>query len=250
MVYLYTIGNAACHRSYLNSSSIQVALYDDRLEVTSPGMLHDELTINQMKQGMSKIWNKGISEAFSYMNIIEAWGSGIPRILREAKEYGLREPELIEMGHDFRINLFRAESTYDKYGVVDPKLLYETSDSYSTKDIHDDPNGTKEINDGTNDTKDINDDTNGTNGTNGTNDTKDGTNGTKDGTKDGTNKTNDTNINRILTLILDNPEITQKDLCEQMSLSIRTVKRIVSDLQKNNIIKREGSSRKGKWIIM
>ena len=235
------IANAACHRSYLNSSSIQVALYDDRLEVTSPGMLHDELTINQMKQGMSKIWNKGISEAFSYMNIIEAWGSGIPRILREAKEYGLREPELIEMGHDFRINLFRAESTYDKYGVVDPKLLYETSDSYSTKDIHDDPNGTKEINDGTNDTKDINDDTNGT---------KDGTNGTKDGTKDGTNKTNDTNINRILALILDNPEITQKDLCEQMSLSIRTVKRIVSDLQKNNIIKREGSSRKGKWKIM
>ena len=33
------ISNAVCHRSYLTPGKIQVALFDDRLEVTSPGML-------------------------------------------------------------------------------------------------------------------------------------------------------------------------------------------------------------------
>ena len=73
------ISNAVCHRSYLSPGKIQVALFDDRLEVTSPGMLDSEITIEKMKTGLSKIRNRGIAAAFSYMNIVEAWGSGIPK---------------------------------------------------------------------------------------------------------------------------------------------------------------------------
>ena len=39
------ISNAVCHRSYLSPGSIQVAIYDDRLEVTSPGRLSPDLTL-------------------------------------------------------------------------------------------------------------------------------------------------------------------------------------------------------------
>ena len=115
------ISNAVCHRSYLTPGKIQVALFDDRLEVTSPGMLDSEITIEKMKSGLSKIRNRGIAAAFSYMNIVEAWGSGIPKMFREAKEYGLREPELIDMGSDFRINLYRKDAAIDQNGVIDPK---------------------------------------------------------------------------------------------------------------------------------
>lgn len=101
------ICNAVCHRSYLQPSNVQVALYDNRLEVTSPGMLSRDMTIERMKDGYSKIRNRGIASAFSYMKIIEGWGSGIPRMFEECKEYGLREPELIDAGGDFRINLYR-----------------------------------------------------------------------------------------------------------------------------------------------
>ena len=69
------ISNAVCHRSYLTPGKIQVALFDDRLEVTSPGMLDSEITIEKMKSGLSKIRNRGIAPAFSYMNIVEAWGA-------------------------------------------------------------------------------------------------------------------------------------------------------------------------------
>ena len=84
-------------------------------------MLDSEITIEKMKSGLSKIRNRGIAAAFSYMNIVEAWGSGIPKMFREAKEYGLREPELIDMGSDFRINLYRKKAAIDQNGVIDPK---------------------------------------------------------------------------------------------------------------------------------
>ena len=32
------IVNAVVHRSYIDHSSIQIAIYDDRLEITSPGL--------------------------------------------------------------------------------------------------------------------------------------------------------------------------------------------------------------------
>lgn len=104
------ICNAVCHRSYFQPSYVQVALYDDRLEVTSPGMLSREMTIEKMKEGYSKIRNRGIAHAFAYMKIIEGWGSGIPRMLEECVQYGLREPELIDAEGDFRINLYRKDA--------------------------------------------------------------------------------------------------------------------------------------------
>lgn len=116
------ITNAVCHRSYLCPGKVQVALFDDRLEVTSPGMLDKDLTIEKMRAGISKIRNGVIAKIFAYMNMIEAWGTGIPKIFEEAKDYGLREPELLDMGSDFRINLYRKELETDAYGVVDPKL--------------------------------------------------------------------------------------------------------------------------------
>ena len=51
--------------------------------------------------------NPAIANAFAYMKIIEKWGTGIPRIFRECKEYGLQEPELIDFDGDFRVNMYR-----------------------------------------------------------------------------------------------------------------------------------------------
>ena len=129
------IANAVCHRSYLAPEKIQVALYDDRLEVTSPGMLSRDLTIEKMKSGRSKLRNKGIAAVFSYLHLIEGWGSGIPKILEEAKEYGLREPELIDMDGAFRINLYRRPFEFDRFGVIDPRenVISETPAHYGSE---------------------------------------------------------------------------------------------------------------------
>ena len=55
------------------------------------------------------------------MNLIEGWGTGIPRLIREMKEYGLQEPEFIDMEIALRINLYR--------NVLDGELNMETPQS-------------------------------------------------------------------------------------------------------------------------
>ena len=58
--------------------------------------------------GQSKIPNKGISNICSQMGLVEAWGSGIKRILNAAEEYGLSKPRFQEFDNMFRVELFRS----------------------------------------------------------------------------------------------------------------------------------------------
>ena len=123
--------NAMVHRSYLDHGTIQVAVYDNRLEITSPGKLPMGQTMERMKEGYSKIRNEALAHAFAYMNLIEHWGSGIPRIIDKVKAAGLREPEFIGGEVDLRINIYRGQidGTVDPNSAVKPPLnRRETAD--------------------------------------------------------------------------------------------------------------------------
>ena len=106
--------NAHCHRNLLDESCIQVAVYDDSLEVTSPDGLYNGLTYEEVMNGHSKIRNKGIANIFSQMGLVEAWGSGIKRILNAAEEYGLPKPRFQEFDNMFRVELFRVNPITDQ----------------------------------------------------------------------------------------------------------------------------------------
>ena len=114
--------NAHCHRNLLDESCVQIAIYDDRLEVTSPGGLYNGLTYEEVMNGHSKIRNKGIANIFSQMGLVEAWGSGIKRILNEAEEYGLPKPRFQEFDNMFRVELFR-----NPYPMTDDKEKHRRS---------------------------------------------------------------------------------------------------------------------------
>lgn len=104
------IVNAVMHRSYLDESCIQISIFDDRVEILSPGMLYDGLDWEAAKSGRSKCRNAAIAEAFRYMRIVERWGTGIPRIIRQCREYGLPGPLFEESGDSVRIILYRRKS--------------------------------------------------------------------------------------------------------------------------------------------
>jgi len=101
------IVNAHCHRNLTDESCVQVAIYDDRLEVSSPGGLYGGLTFEEAMQGHSKLRNRVIANVFSQIGFIEAWGTGLRRICNAAKKYDLPEPDFIEMPESFRVNLYR-----------------------------------------------------------------------------------------------------------------------------------------------
>ena len=143
-------------------------------------MLMNGVTIEKMKEGYSKIRNRAIANAFSYMKIIEKWGSGIPRIIRECQEYGLPEPELIDFDGDFRINMYSQ-----------PSLIQA--------------------------------------GTIGTNSGTIGTNSDTIGTIIGIKVTSPEE--RVLTIMKQNAKVTQKELQKELGVSLRTVKRMIAELQ-------------------
>ena len=121
--------NAMVHRSYLDHGTIQVAVYDNRLEITSPGKLPMGQTLERMKEGYSKIRNEALAHAFSYMNLIEHWGSGIPRIIEKVKAAGLREPEFIGGEVDLRINIYRGQVDINDVNAKAPDNTDKMPDS-------------------------------------------------------------------------------------------------------------------------
>lgn len=104
------IVNAVTHRNYMDNSCVQVCIYDDRVEITSPGMLFGGLTLEMIMSGSSKIRNTGIAEIFSRMHIVEGWGTGVQRMLDGCKEYNIQPPKFTEIGDCFRVEFFRKKT--------------------------------------------------------------------------------------------------------------------------------------------
>lgn len=102
------IVNAVLHRSYVDEASIQVSIFDDRIEIDSPGMLYDGLSVADALSGKSKCRNKAIAEAFQYMKIIEGWGTGLPRLFRRREEMGLPKPKFEEFGDGIKVTICRS----------------------------------------------------------------------------------------------------------------------------------------------
>jgi len=99
--------NAIVHSDYSQRGApIRVVFLDDRIEVESLGILLSGLTIAEMKQGTSRIRNHVIARVFRELNLIEQWGTGVRRIFEEAKEQGLPEPKIEEVGMRLRLTIY------------------------------------------------------------------------------------------------------------------------------------------------
>lgn len=118
------IVNAHCHRCLFDSSCVQVAVYDDRLEVTSPGGLYNGLTYEEVMNGHSKLRNRAIANVFNQMGLVESWGTGIKRIVKAAESYGLPAPEIRAFDNMFRVNLYRRQilEIRDRFGDSEKKV--------------------------------------------------------------------------------------------------------------------------------
>lgn len=90
------LANALCHRDYaIGGGSVGVAIYDDRLEITSSGGLHFGLTVEDLyKPHESLPWNPLIANVFYKRGIIEAWGRGTLKIVELVKRAGLPKPDI------------------------------------------------------------------------------------------------------------------------------------------------------------
>ena len=105
------ICNAAFHRNYLEPSNVYVALFDDRLEIVSPGGLLKEISIEEVRLGYSKIRNKGLADALVYMHEVESWGGGVARYYKKCAELGLPPPIAEERNGFFTVVFWRPKES-------------------------------------------------------------------------------------------------------------------------------------------
>lgn len=54
---------------------------------------------------------------------------------------------------------------------------------------------------------------------------------------------------KIIDLIIDNPNITQNELAKALNVTERTIKRRMKTMQDKDLIKRENGKRNGQWVI-
>lgn len=98
--------NAVVHADYAQQGApIRVSLFDDRIEIENPGVLLAGLTIDDIRQGISRLRNRVIGRVFKELGYIEQWGSGIQRASAECEAAGLAAPEFEERGFRFRVSV-------------------------------------------------------------------------------------------------------------------------------------------------
>lgn len=99
------VANAIAHRNYLINASIKIEMFDNRIEVISPGGL--PLGMNEesyLKDNLSILRNKTIANVMHTLEIIERFGTGIRRINNAYIEYE-KKPKFIIKDTSIRIIL-------------------------------------------------------------------------------------------------------------------------------------------------
>lgn len=117
------IANALIHRKYFIPGSIKIAVYDNRLEIFSPGGFPGLVDVNHLGDGTTFLRNPNIARIARKLGIVEKMGTGIKLIFDSCKKAGLRTPEFHEEGDFVKVIFFFQPSKNLK--LSDEKLILE-----------------------------------------------------------------------------------------------------------------------------
>lgn len=104
------IRNAVVHRQYAREGmDIKVAIYDDMVEITSPGQLPPTIDYSAMTARQSDARNKTLAGVFKKLGIIDQWGNGLVLIAEELKHYPGIEFHWQEVGLSFQVQFIKVQ---------------------------------------------------------------------------------------------------------------------------------------------
>lgn len=99
-----TLMNSLVHRDYSFSASTLVSIYDDRIEFVSVGGLPTGISLDDIMLGLSVCRNPKLAAIFYRLQLIEAYGTGMPKIMKAYAGTGL-EPKIEVTSNAFKIAL-------------------------------------------------------------------------------------------------------------------------------------------------
>ncbi|MFQ5631172.1 MAG: RNA-binding domain-containing protein, partial [bacterium] len=96
--------NAVAHRDYsISGSRIRIFVFDNRLEIISPGSLPNTVSLDKLFTGIHYSRNDAIFSLLQGMGYGERLGTGIPKILQISRQEGYPEPAFHVSAHEVRV---------------------------------------------------------------------------------------------------------------------------------------------------
>ena len=133
-----TLLNVLIHRDYSFSDSTLISIFDDRIEFVSIGGLVRGITVDDVMLGISVARNENLANVFYRLTLIEAYGTGMPKIIRSYEEFALK-PQIEVTDNAFKITLPNANEISKKALLSDSErivmALFEDKDFIVRKDI-------------------------------------------------------------------------------------------------------------------
>lgn len=211
------IANAIIHRDYMQmGSEIHIDMYDNRLEIYSPGGMLDGRLIQQLNPLTvpSKRRNPLLADFFSRLGLMERRGSGMKKIINTYRRYehlsDYHAPEFTSNASEFHVTLWN--------------LNYEGCDNNTA------PNNTFQ----------------------GVEFIKEPVEFTKEFIKEPVGFTKEfiKASRQIYKLISTNPKVSTVQMADSMGLSTRQVLKYLKRLQESGKIARVGGRKMGEWKII
>jgi len=110
--------NLIVHRDYSFGGSALVSIFDDRMEFVSLGGLAKNISFNDMLLGVSVLRNKNLANVFYRLHLIEAYGTGMPKIMKNYAGY-TAQPKVEVSDNAFKITL--PNTLLEEQSVVMPE---------------------------------------------------------------------------------------------------------------------------------
>lgn len=205
--------NAIAHKLY-SGASIQMHVYDDRIEVWNEGLLPEGYTPETLlRRHSSRPRNKNIAFAFFKAGFIDRWGLGYKKIMEGFKEAGMKQPEIELVDGGVRVTVWRRDVVSGNIGDTTTQTttqnLTQGSETGSVKT------------------------------------SKSSETGSETPIK-GSGKSSE----RILRIIKDNSSVTIAELANAIGISSRAIEKQIRTLRESGRLMRVGGDFGGHWQII
>ena len=122
------IANALIHRVWDVNSQIRVSMFDDRIEIVSPGGLPSGITEEEYLSGkLSVLRNRNLANVFYRLGFVEIFGTGITRIKQLYAESLIKPDfEVSENAIEIVLPIFEKNADLTEDEIVIYKLLSKT----------------------------------------------------------------------------------------------------------------------------
>ncbi|NGX60925.1 MAG: hypothetical protein K940chlam9_00400 [Chlamydiae bacterium] len=134
-----TLINALVHRNYRIPAPIKIAIYENRIEIFSPGVFAGPLDTRNLKLGITYIRNPVICKVFWEAGYVEKLGSGFITLFDSYEKWRLPSPEVVE-GENFIKCILPRGTSQKAASSANRELdrilaLFEVADEITISDI-------------------------------------------------------------------------------------------------------------------